>query len=153
MKNLGRLLVQSVLAALLSSLQVQPLLAQASDWKKTWDETLAAARTEGKVVVVGSPDPVFRNEIIPKFKTKFGIEIEAIYGSSGPLAERARMERASGIRYLDVFMPGPSTAMYTLEAEKLLDPIKPLLLLPEVTDNSKWKLDSRISSMPGARTY
>jgi iron(III) transport system substrate-binding protein len=124
----------------LAFLVESPLCAQQADWKKTWDETLAAAQKEGKVVVVGSPDPVFRNEIIPKFKAKFGIDIEAIFGSSGPLAERTRMERASGVRYLDVFMPGPSTAMYSLEAEKLLDPIKPLLLLPEVTDNSKWKL-------------
>ena len=140
MKNVRSLLVQSAVVALLWCVHGQPLFAQAPGWKKTWDDTLAAARKEGKVVVVGSPDPVFRNEIIPKFKARFGIEIEAIYGSSGPLAERARMERASGIRYLDVFMPGPSTAMYTLEAEKLLDPIKPLLLLPEVTDNAKWKL-------------
>src|SRR4249919_2228882 len=121
MKNVNIFLV-----VLLSFFYVAPLFAQSADWQKTWDETLAAARKEGKVVVVGSPDPVFRNEIIPKFKGKFGIDIEAIFGSSGPLAERARMERASGIRYLDVFMPGPSTAMYNLEAEKLLDPIRPL---------------------------
>ena len=140
MKNAKALLAKSVLVALLCLLHAPDLLAQPADWKKTWDETLAAARKEGKVVVVGSPDPVFRNEIIPKFKAKFGIEVEPIFGSSGPLAERARMERASGIRYLDVFMPGPSTAMYNLEADKLLDPIKPILLLPEVTDNAKWRL-------------
>jgi iron(III) transport system substrate-binding protein len=140
MKNLNSLLAKSVLVALLPFLYAPHLFAQSADWQKTWDETLAAARKEGKVVVAGSPDPVLRNEIIPKFKSKFGIEIEAIFGSSGPLAERARMERTSGIRYLDVFMPGPSTAIYSLEAENILDPIKPLLLLPEVTDDSKWKL-------------
>ena len=35
----------------------------AADWQKTWDATLAAARKEGKVVVIGSPDPVMRQEI------------------------------------------------------------------------------------------
>src|SRR3954452_20542282 len=140
MKDVRAWLAKCVLVALLSLLHAPQLVAQSAGWQKIWDETLAAARKEGKVVVVGSPDPVFRNEIIPTFRSKFGIEIEAIFGSSGPLAERARMERASGIRYLDVFMPGPSTAMYNLEAEHLLDPIKPLLLLPEVADHSKWKL-------------
>jgi iron(III) transport system substrate-binding protein len=129
-----------ILAVFLSFFYAPCLLAQSTDLQKTWDETLAAARREGKVVVMGSPDPVMRNEIIPIFKAKFGIQIEPIFGDSGPLAERVRLEQSTGTRYVDVSMPGPSTAIYTLVPEKMLDPIKPLLLLPEVTDNSKWKL-------------
>jgi iron(III) transport system substrate-binding protein len=124
---------------LFSLLYASQVSAQ-SDWQKTWDETLAAAKKEGKLVIFGSPDPVLRNEIIPKFKAKFGIDIEAIVGDAAPILERARLERASGMSSIDVMMPGAGAALYQLEPEKILAPIKPLLLLPEVTDNSKWKL-------------
>ncbi len=129
------------LAVLLWLIALAPSVqAQSADWQKTWDETLAAAKKEGKVVVMGSPDPVMRNEIVPKFIARYGIPVEFIAGQSGPLAERVRIERSSGIYSVDVFMSGIGTTFYTLLAEKILDPIKPLMLLPEVTDNSKWKL-------------
>src|SRR5687767_11736586 len=45
-------------AALLLALLFAPsALAQPADWQKVWDETLAAAKNEGKVVIIGSPDP------------------------------------------------------------------------------------------------
>ncbi len=69
--------------------------AQSADWQKTWDETLAAAKKEGKIVVVGSPDPVMRKEIIPKFTERFGITVEFIAGQSGQIAARVRTERLS----------------------------------------------------------
>jgi len=140
MKNRLAAVVKHVLVIFLSFLFAPHVFAQSADWQKTWDETLAAARKEGKVVTMGSPDPVMRNEIIPAFKSKFGIDIEPIFGDSGPLAERLRLEQSSGTRYVDVSMPGPSTAMYVLVPDKMLDPVKPLLLLPEVTANSRWKL-------------
>ncbi len=115
------------------------LAAPPADWQKTWNDTLAAAKKEGKVVVAGSPDPVMRNEIIPKFTARFGIPVEFIAGKSGQIVGRVRTERASGIYSVDVYMAGASTTMNTLYAEKLIDPIKPLLITPEVTDGSKWK--------------
>ena len=49
-----------ILPALMSMMVATQALAQAPLWQKTWDETLAAAKKEGKVVVVGSPDPAMR---------------------------------------------------------------------------------------------
>ena len=113
--------------------------AQSLDWSKTWDETLVAAKREGKVVVVGSPDPVMRSDIIPRFTTRFGIPVEFIAGNSGPIAGRVRLERASGIYAVDVFMAGVGTTFLVLHAEKMLDPLKPLLVRPEVTGGTMWK--------------
>ncbi|MEX0841666.1 MAG: extracellular solute-binding protein [Xanthobacteraceae bacterium] len=113
--------------------------AQSPDWQKTWDETLAAAKKEGKVVIVGSPDPVMRREIIPKFTERFGIPVEFIAGSSSQLAGRIRTERSSGIYAVDVFMSGADTTINVLHPQKMIDPLKPLLILPEVTDGAKWK--------------
>src|SRR6185295_18328384 len=60
-------------------------IAQTADWKKTWDEALAAAKKEGKVAVVGSPDPVMRNEVIPAFEKRYGIKVDYIAGRSSDI--------------------------------------------------------------------
>jgi iron(III) transport system substrate-binding protein len=128
------------IVALLLSLGFAPAAwAQAIDWQKTWDETLAAAKKEGKVVVVGSPHPEMRNEVIPRFTARFGIPVEFIAGKSGENVERVRIERSSGIFSADAFMVGASTSLNALYAEKIIDPLLPLLILPDVTDGAKWK--------------
>lgn len=114
-------------------------MAQIADWQTTWDATLAAAKKEGKVVVVGSPHPEMRNEVIPKFTARFGIPVDFIAGKSGENVERVRIERGSGIFAADVFMVGASTALNALYADKMIDPLAPLLLTPEVADAAKWK--------------
>lgn len=135
MKGLVRFAATLVAAACLTL----SAAAQTGDWKKTWDDTLAAARKEGKVVVVGSPDPVMRNEIIPRFQKRFGITVEFIAGSSGPIVGRIRTERGSGIYSVDVYLAGSSTTVTVLHPEKMIDPIKPMLILPEVTEGKYWK--------------
>src|SRR5712672_2543016 len=107
-------------------------LAQPAAGDKEWQEILNAAKKEGKVVVVGSPDPVMRNEIIPKFTGRFGIPVEFVAGQSSQIAARVRTERLSRIYSVYVFMSGASTTINVLYAEKMLDPVKPLLILPEV---------------------
>ena len=126
--------------ALLMSVAFAPAAwAQAADWQKQWDETLAAARKEGKVVVIGSPDPVMRNQLIPDFIKKYGIQVEYLVGSSSQLAARIQTERSSGIYSVDVYLSGAGTTVTTLYPAKMLDPIKPMLIHPDVTDGKKWK--------------
>ena len=98
-----------------------------------------AAKKEGKVVVAGSPDPVMRNDMIPKFKERYGIPIEFIAGRSSEITARVKTERGSGIYSVDVYLAGPDTTATTLYGEKLIDPLKPLLIMPEVIDGTKWK--------------
>jgi ABC-type Fe3+ transport system substrate-binding protein len=129
------------LAVLLMSAMLAPCaLAQSSDWQKTWNETLAAAKKEGKVVIVGSPDPVMRNEVIPAFTKRYGIAVDYLAGKSGTLVERAKIERSSGLYAVDAFLAGSDTQFNVLLPEKMIDPLRPMLILPEVTDPSKWKI-------------
>lgn len=107
--------------------------------EKEWSDILAAARKEGRVVVAGSPDPVMRNEIVPKFKAHFGIPIEFIAGRSSDVAARVSTERAAGIYSIDIFLAGPDTTANVLYQEKMVDPLKPLMILPDVVIASKWK--------------
>lgn len=63
-----------------------------------------------------------------------------IGGSGSVLVSKARTERHAGIYSLDVFLVGGiDTAANVLYPEKMHDPLKPILILPEVTDPSKWK--------------
>jgi len=106
---------------------------------QSWEQTLAAAKKEGSIVVVGSPDPVMRSDIIPKFQARYGIPIEFLAGRSSEIVQRIRTERAAGLYAVDVFLSGPDTTGTALYPEKMLDPLKPLLVLPEVVEGSKWK--------------
>jgi len=123
------------LALLLSPLTAS---AQESGAEKDWNAALTAAKKEGKVTVVGAPDPVMRNEIVPRFTSRFGIPVEFLAGRSSELAARIKTERQAGLNTVDLFMSGISVSI-GLYTEKLLDPLKPLLTLPEVADPSKWK--------------
>ncbi len=116
-----------------------PGLAQTKGSDKEWQDILNAAKKEGKVVVAGSPDPVMRNEVIPKFTARYGIPIEFIAGRSSQIVSRVQTERSAGIFNVDVYLSGPDTTANTLYGEKLIDPLKPLLILPEVVDGGKWK--------------
>src|SRR5262249_60533448 len=74
--------------------------------KYDWNEVIVAAKKEGKVVVAGSPDPVMRNEVIPKFTARTGIALEFIAGRSSQIVSRVETERSAGVYKGDVFLAG-----------------------------------------------
>jgi iron(III) transport system substrate-binding protein len=113
--------------------------AQEKGWEADWNQLVAAAKKEGTVVVNGSPDPSVRRELPAKFSARFGIPVEYLIGRSGETAARLRTERRAGLYTIDVFISGIDTLSTIVYPEKMLDPIRPILLLPEVLDISKWK--------------
>ena len=131
--------MKAILALLMSWFLVSTAAAQPADWQKAWDDTLAAAKKEGKVVIVGSPDPVMRGEINPKFTARYGIKVEYLAGNSAQLIERVRTERTSGLYSIDIWMSGANSTLNTLLPGKMLDPIKPQLIRPDVTEAKYWK--------------
>lgn len=116
-----------------------PVQAQEKNWEKQWNQILTEARKEGKVVVMGSADPVARKELPAAFKTRFGITAEYIGGRGGDNFARLRMERRAGVYTTDAVMAGMSN-MVDYYNEKLLDPLLPAFVLPEVLDPTKWKM-------------
>ena len=113
--------------------------AQTKASDKEWAPIVEAAKKEGKVVVAGSPDPVMRNDVIPKFTARFGIPVEFVAGRSSQIVSRVETERASGIYSIDLYLAGPDTSANELYGGKMIDPLKPLIVMPEVVDGSKWK--------------
>jgi ABC-type Fe3+ transport system substrate-binding protein len=87
---------------------------------------------------MGSADPVVRKELPAAFRARFGVALEYIGGRGSDNFLRVRMEQRAGVPATDVVMAGMSNMIDYYE-EKLLDPLLPVLLLPEVLDGSKWK--------------
>jgi iron(III) transport system substrate-binding protein len=133
------MLLQTILCFLVLIFSVPPAWAQGQSWEKQWADWLAGAKKEGKVVVAGSPDPEVRKGLLEGFRAKFGIPLEYISGRSD-LAEKLKAERQAGLSTVDVFFSGSTTFATILYPEKMLDPLKPELILPEIVDPSKWKI-------------
>ncbi len=127
-------MIIQLLVLLFLSVTVQ---AQEGDWEQEWNRILAAAKKEKSVVVVGSPDRVLRVELPAAFKKRFGITLEYIGGRG--LAEKLRVERRVGLSTIDVLFAGITTFIAIIYPGEMLDPLKPVLILPEVVDPSKWK--------------
>lgn len=105
----------------------------------SWDDILAAAKKEGKVTVSGPPDPETRAKLPPAFRDKFGFDLEYLGGNSSQLAARLESERNAGQYTMDASVGGSDTMFDTFYKNKWIDPIKPVLILPDAIDPSKWR--------------
>ena len=129
-------------------------MAQAKPaWQQRWEKVLSEAQKEGKVVVYGPPGEAIRNVITEGFKKAFPeILIEYSGGRGTEQAAKISAERAGGIYSVDVVLAGTSTVNIQLKPIGILDPIKPALILPEVTDPKHWK-DNQLQFSDTGGTY
>jgi iron(III) transport system substrate-binding protein len=103
-----------------------------------WDETVAAARQEGKLALAGPPSQSWR-EALTSFQQDYPeIQVEYVGARSRDYWPRVTQERQGGQFDHDVFVIGHDTLGYTAKDQGMLEPIRPLLALPEVIDGSKW---------------
>lgn len=111
-----------------------PIQAQ-SDSSREWEKTLAAAKKEGQVVV-----HIYRyGRLVESFQREYpDIKAVTVTGRGSQLTTRIVAERRAEKYLADVYSGGANGAFNVLYKGKALDPIKPALILPEVTDPSKW---------------
>ena len=108
------------------------------DWRERWEQTLSAARKEGKVVVWGPPGAV-GEALSQSFKKAFpDIDIEYSGASGRDQATKLRAERDGGVYSVDLIISGTTTAIARVKGIKAADPIKSALILPEVADLKHW---------------
>jgi iron(III) transport system substrate-binding protein len=109
--------------------------AAQSNWQKEWEKTLAEARKEGQVNIY-----IYRYErVLEDFKKEYpGINVVSVAGRGNELTTRLMTERRAGKYIADVYSGGTGGNYNVLYKGKVLDPIKPALILPEVVDESKW---------------
>ena len=128
-------------AAVLCSFGLLFVLASKSpaqtNWKGDWEKLVKAAKEEGRLTVYGTTifEDVFRNffqKAYPEIKLSFAV------GRGAEIAPRLMQERRAGKYIADIYTGGMHSAYELFYRNKLLDPIPPALILPEVLDESKW---------------
>ena len=131
--------VSITIFALLTALFVEFASAQ-SNWQAEWERTLRAAEAEGQVALYGCCYDFDR--VLEGFKKKYPkLKVTTILGSGNQLATRILAERRGDKFIIDVVSSGANTLHDALYKGHALEPIKPALILPEVTDQSKWYLN------------
>ena len=107
-------------------------------WKVEWEKTLVAARQEGKVVLSGPPGESWRR-VLMTFEQDFPeIVVEYTGANSRDFWPRMFRERELGQYLWDLRVGGPDPQVYEARDNGMLDPVRPLLLLPEVTEDNRW---------------
>ncbi len=101
-----------------------------------WEKTLEAARKEGQVTVYISGG---YEVILPEFEKEYpDIKVTTVTGRGHQIGPRILSERRAGKHLADLVSAGANPNYQQLYLAKVLDPIKPTLILPEVVDQSKW---------------
>jgi iron(III) transport system substrate-binding protein len=104
-------------------------------WKETWEKVTQAAKREGELRLYCSEDYVL---LFAEFQKKYPeIKLVTVSARGAELVTRIMAERRAEKYVSDMVITGPSS-LFTLHKEKVLDPIRPALILPEVVDSSKW---------------
>jgi ABC-type Fe3+ transport system substrate-binding protein len=118
-----------------------PLLVFAAEptvaWQADWDKTVKAAEEERELVIYMTQafEPVFRESFEKKFPK---IKVAAVTGRGPELSQRIMSERRGGKYMADLYISGNITPLTVFYRAKILEPVRPLLLLPEVVDTSGW---------------
>ncbi len=108
-----------------------------SDWKREWEKTVAAGEKEGQVTVYGPPGRQYQNAVSPFQEAYPKIKLIYVPGSGTDNSQRLLAERRAGKYLADLFVSGSGTAVILFRAN-VLDPVAPMLVLPEVKDLSVW---------------
>jgi ABC-type Fe3+ transport system substrate-binding protein len=143
----GRILGALVFAATLVGAS---LSTAAQDWQAgagaEWQNMLAAAKKEGKVVLVGPP--TIGPPMSEGFKRDTGIDVEFLGIVGATLFQRMSREYKAGNVTLDVVFSGA----VTMPLQEYMTPLRPKLILPGVTDPKNW-IDGKLKFADNADTF
>ncbi|MDP2719555.1 MAG: extracellular solute-binding protein, partial [Dehalococcoidia bacterium] len=106
-------------------------------WETKWETTLQEAKKEGVVYVYGPPMPDVRTGWVDGFQKAYpGIKLDYTALSGGEVGPKVKAEHGAGVYNVDMVVSGTTTILTSIRPNT--QPIKPFLILPEVTDTKKW---------------
>jgi iron(III) transport system substrate-binding protein len=106
-------------------------------WQTEWDKTVKAAEEEGALVIYMTQafEPVFREAFQKKFPK---IKVTLATGRGPELSQRVMSERRADKYAVDLYVSGNISPLTVFHRAKILQPVQPLLLLPDVVDLGAW---------------
>jgi hypothetical protein len=109
-----------------------------ADWKADWDATVAAANQEGALVLSVPSGRAWR-DALAKFQDAYpNIKTEMTPVASRDFWPRIVKEHEAGQYLWDLRIGGIDAPSYDMKNKGELAPVKPLFLLPEITDEKNW---------------
>ena len=134
-----RVSVTITLFVLLSLAAIAGAAESKPSWQREWEKILDSAKKEGEVRLWGEQE-ITHPDIIAAFNKEYpSIKAVTVSGRVGDLMPRIIAERRAGKFFADIYSGGlGGRSFYDFHKAGVLDPIKPVLLLPEVADGSKW---------------
>src|SRR5438093_11748403 len=111
------------------------------NWQAEWERTVQAAKKEGALSLYLLQGDGELGAVAQLFQKKYPeINVVMTPGRGNTLAPRVMAERRAGKYLVDVYIAGTTTAYEVFYRAKILDSVRAALILPEVTDESKWWL-------------
>jgi ABC-type Fe3+ transport system substrate-binding protein len=142
-----RVLISLVLLTLLVFSVVRPA------WTAEWNDVVAAAKREGKVVIVGPQGTETREALTQGFQRKYPeIQVEHSGSAGAQLPPKLIAEQKSDRYSVDLLVQGTTTVITGLMSVKAVIPIQPFLVGPNTRDSSVW-LNKKFSFADEAAQY
>jgi iron(III) transport system substrate-binding protein len=114
--------------------------AAAASKTSSWEKTVAAAKAEGRVVIMGPAGADVRDAFTEGFQKKYpGIQVDYNGMAGAQVAPKLLNELSAGVYRTDLIIAGTITAIESLIPANAIVPIQPYLAGPETQDLSKWK--------------
>jgi ABC-type Fe3+ transport system substrate-binding protein len=126
-------------AAPVAGAPAAPAGGAAPAWQQQWDEVVAKARQEGRVVFAAPAEVA--NEYragMRWFTEQYGIEVETRTPSGSDVPQIILRECSVNRQTMDVVQGGMGEA-FEVYPKGCLAPVKPLLIHPEVADPANWR--------------
>lgn len=101
-----------------------------------WQQIVAAAKKEGKVVVSIPAGAELRKSLKEVFEKRYGIELELFTGRGAAVAKKIADEFRAGLRLTDVHTGGSAPIIFGLAG--MLEPVEAQFILPEVREVKNW---------------
>lgn len=112
--------------------ELKPVPSPAEGPPPEWEATVAAAKQEGKVNVVGPVGDESRDLLVLGFQQQFGIPVEYWSAQGNDIPPRVSTERNAGQYLRDVYIGGVTTGLTSMIPMGAFDPIEPAMILPDV---------------------
>lgn len=137
---------ESLLVALFLNLMFT--VSAQGDWKQDWEKTVAAAEKEGEISIYGQSRAGVGKALLAFKDTYPKIKINFVGGSGSDLAKKIMAEKRAGKHLVDLSVGGGGTMVLVYHKAGHLQPMPPLLILPEVVEQTRWWSKKHLYSDP-----
>jgi iron(III) transport system substrate-binding protein len=119
----------------------------------SWEQTVAAAKKEGTVSVIGPQGSETRDALTRGFQKKYPeIRIELVSMAGSQIGPKLLNELAASRFTTDLVITGTTTALETLVPGKVATAVKPILIGPNTRDLALWR-GGKLKFSDEAQTY